>query len=87
MPCYRYLGFLGFEMQQAPWYGHMLATFGSSMRAGYWGEVERICYDLVRTFPLNEATWRIVFFFVGLPFVPPAQSSVTLQGKYKALGF
>jgi hypothetical protein len=80
-PCYRYCGFLGFEMQQAGWYRPMLAAFGSAMRFGYWGELERLCYELASNLPLSVEILSMVFTFLELPFLPPDQWSSWLQEK------
>jgi hypothetical protein len=74
-PLYRYCGFLGFEMQKASWYTPMVLKFGSSIRFGYWGDLEVICYELVRRFPLMPKNlWRLVFTFLELPFLPALES-------------
>ncbi len=81
LPCYRYCGFLGFEMQQAVWYKPLLNTFGCSLRFGYWGDLEQVCYLLVKQLKLGSELASLVFSFLELPFLPPSSWSPMLQSK------
>jgi hypothetical protein len=83
-PCYRYCGFLGFEMQRAHWYKPMLLKFGSSVRFGYWGDLEILCYDLVKRL-LTEELWSLVFSFLEIPFLPSSSWSGYLQKRQLTL--
>lgn len=79
MPRYRYCGFLSFEMQRAPWYKPMLQKFGSAMRFGYWGDLELVCYELVKSDKLSHELWELVFTFLDLPFLTPDLWSTKLK--------
>jgi hypothetical protein len=81
LPCYRYCGFLGFEMQRASWYRPMLLKVGNLMKFEYWGDLQLVCYELVKSKLLPSALWELVFTFLEIPFLTADMLPESLQQK------
>lgn len=64
-PCYRYCGFLEYELSKNEWFKPLVKKFGG---VGFYGELPFVIHDLKRVFR-DPNIVKLIVEFMGLPYI------------------